>query len=178
MNFRAEIFKWVNCRRSSDVRQIVIVNLKLWSDQYPNADIEFAVIVQERALYRFLDDPLLYKRYHDDATGLEIKKLWISFQLLERMIPLPWLSDSGLMNQMFFSRCFYGIFYLANCFFSISSNFSLKSLSYVVSLWAWTLSFNREKGTWKMSGRLQKCVCLRELLHGCRNIWEFGWGRT
>jgi hypothetical protein len=29
-----------------------------------------------------------------------------------------------------------------------------------------------------MLGRLQKCVCLRELLHGCRNIWEFGWGRT
>jgi hypothetical protein len=69
-------------------------------------------MVKQRPLYSLLSNPVSPNHYHPELTGFEIRKASISLKLLERMMPFPWLSDSGLMNHTFFSRCFSGTFYL------------------------------------------------------------------
>lgn len=112
MDFAIEGFGGVDAGGGAHVGRGVVVDLESWSHQYPHPDIELPPVIKERLLNGFLCDPAYRLKYQPELTGLETRKASISLKLLERMMPLPWLSDSGLTNHTFFSRCFSGTFSL------------------------------------------------------------------
>ena len=90
----------------ADVGLVVKVDLEVGAHQHPHPHIKFASLVEEGSLDRLLRYPESRAAYHPELTGFEMRKLSISLMLLERIIPLPWLSDSGFTNHTFFWQCF------------------------------------------------------------------------
>lgn len=86
----------------AQVGRVVVVDFEVGRDQHPDPDIELPAVVEERLLDCLLRDPAFYRAYHPLLTGFDTRNASISLKLLERMMPLPWLSDSGFTNHTFF----------------------------------------------------------------------------
>lgn len=90
----------------ADVGLVVEVDLQVRAHQHPHPHIELAPLVEQGSLDRLLSYPESRAPYHPEFTGFDMRKLSISFMLFDRIIPLPWLSDSGFTNHTFLWQCF------------------------------------------------------------------------
>ncbi len=76
------------------------------SDQYPNTDVEFAVVVEERALNSLLDDPELYENLPRRRDRLWYQKTLDIFPVVWQNNSLPLvvrfrLDEPNIFLQMF-----------------------------------------------------------------------------
>lgn len=133
MNIVIRVFQVIWVWWGSHVAMLVEVDIELWSNEHPDSDIEFSLVIKQRLFNVFLRNPIsvgsfvaqkcsnIFKFSKNFNPSSYNKQIFFEFYCNL----LPWLRLAGLTNQILSWQCFAGIDSFWKSCFEMSLNLAI-----------------------------------------------------